>query len=63
MERDEIGDVLAAIETHFSDRLSTWEEEFIESVTEQHEAGRLLSERQQTKLSEIFEKVSRGGRG
>lgn len=63
MDHDETGDVIEAIQKHFADRLSVWETEFIESVAEQHEAGRALSPRQLEKLSEIFEKASRGGRG
>lgn len=63
MDHGEIGEVIETIQHHFSDRLSVWESEFIESLAEQHEQGRALSPKQTDKLSEIFEKVSRGGRG
>jgi len=63
MEPNEIGDVIEALQAHFADRLSIWETDFLESVAEQYEQGRLLSQKQTDKLSEIFEKVSRGGRG
>lgn len=42
-------------------RLSEWERKFVESVREQLEKGRSLSEKQVVKLEEIWEKATEKG--
>lgn len=59
----EVDDVLDTIEKHFSDRLSDWEAQFIESLQKQREYGKALSEKQKAKLDDVFERASNGGRG
>lgn len=60
---DEVEDVVEAIETHFSDRLSDWEMGFMESIRSRIDSGQGLTDGQRTKLDQIFEKVSNQGRG
>jgi len=56
---EEIEEYIETLETHFSDRLSVWETEFLENVSEQWEARRFLTQGQRDKLNEIMEKYSR----
>jgi len=58
----DVGEMLEAIEAHYSDRLTEWEVDFIESVTAQWAARQWISEKQRGVLETIFEKVSHGGR-
>lgn len=60
---DEVDDVIEAIATHYADRLSTWENGFMDSVSRARDDGRALTDTQKAKLDEIFERVSNGGRG
>lgn len=58
---DEVDDVIEALENHFSERLSPWEAEFLESVSERWEQQRRLSDAQRAKLDQIFERFARSG--
>jgi hypothetical protein len=39
--------------------LSTWELDFVESLAEQRDAGRPMSDRQRAKATEILERLNR----
>ena len=59
--RDETEAVLDALRHHYAGQLTPWEMDFLESVTDQHDAGRALTEKQRAKLDQIFGRVSHGG--
>jgi hypothetical protein len=42
------------------DKLNDWEEEFLESIQEWADSGRDLTEKQQEKLEQIYEKAIHG---
>ncbi len=56
----EVDDVLDAIEKHFADRLTSWETDFIESISAQWEQAMFLTAKQREKLEEIFERFAHG---
>ena len=60
---DEVDDVIETIETHFFSRLTSWEIGFMDSIRNQIDNHRGLTNGQKTKLDEIFERVSNQGRG
>lgn len=43
------------------DRLSNWEQDFLQSIAEQIAKGRALSEKQVNKLNSIWDKATEGG--
>ena len=56
-------ETVRTIVDHFSDKLSVWETEFIESIEERLSgSANPLTEKQGEALDRIFEKVSGGGR-
>ena len=61
LEPDEVEDVLEALRTHFVERLSPWEYDFLESVSRQWEEKGSLTDKQREKLDQIFERFARGG--
>ncbi len=62
MPLDEVESILATLEEHYSDVLSSWEVDFIASLREQWESRHSLSPKQLDKLDEVFERASNGGR-
>lgn len=60
---DEVADVVEAIGTHFSDRLTDWEIGFMESIRSRIDNNRGLTDGQRAKLDQIFERVSHRGQG
>lgn len=59
---DDPVEILAVIESHYSDELSDWECKFVSSLAERVGGGGALTARQLEKLDEVFERVSGGGR-
>ncbi len=59
---DEAVSILDALEEHYSDVLSSWELDFVESLRGQMDARQALTPKQLAKLDEVFERVSGGGR-
>jgi len=57
----QVEEVLEALEDHFSDQLTPWEFDFVASVREQWDERKTLTEKQRTKLDQIFERFARGG--
>ena len=60
---DEVDAVVEVLQTHFHDRLSEWETGFVQSVGEQRDAGRDLTDKQKAKLDEVFERAANHGKG
>ena len=59
---DEVDEVLEALGGQFEDALSPWEHEFVESLQQQRDEGRTLTERQREKLGEVWEGFESGRR-
>lgn len=59
---DEVEEVLDALEAHYGERLTEWERRFVNSVRDQFDEHGRLTDKQRTKLDEVFERVSGGGR-
>lgn len=59
---DDVDDVIDALQRHYADQLSEWEESFLESIAEQWEDRVALTVKQREKLEQIFDRVSQGGR-
>ena len=59
---DDPEETVAALLYHYADELTPWElQEFLPSLRDQLERGRLLSEKQRKLLDRIYERASRGG--
>ena len=56
---DEISETIDMLKRHFVHQLSTWECDFLESVSDQWEARRYLTGPQRDKLDEIAERCAR----
>jgi len=54
----DIDDVLAALQGQFAARLTPWETDFVASLAEQWEERQSLTEKQRTKLDEVFERAA-----
>lgn len=59
LDDDEIDEAISRIQRHYRDRLTEWEEEFIENIAQLRLAGRELSDGRRKKLEEIFDKCAR----
>ena len=62
IENEDVDDVVDALQRHYRERLSDWEERFVASVSEQWEDRGTFTDKQRTKLEDIFDRVSGGGR-
>lgn len=59
----DVTEILEAIESHFYDKLNTWEQGFVDSITEQWDDGSgRLSDAQRAKLEEIWHGFRTGRR-
>jgi len=60
MDKDELKWIFKDIRER-SDQLNEWEEKFIGDVEERFLAGRTLTENQESKLNDIYERVTENG--
>ena len=54
----DIDSVLHALQFQFAERLTPWETDFVESLAEQWEERKSLTDKQRTKLDEVFERAA-----
>jgi hypothetical protein len=50
--------VLQALQGQFAGRLTSWETDFVESIADQWEDRRTLTEKQRIKLDQVFERAA-----
>lgn len=58
LQDSEISDTIDMLKKHFIKQLSPWECDFLESIEDQWETRRSLSEKQRAKLDEIAERLA-----
>lgn len=58
----DVEEILEAIESHYSGKLTDWETDFVHSIAEQWETRRTLTDKQRAKLSDIWDGFRTGRR-
>ena len=61
IDNEDVDDVIGALQGHYAERLSEWEEGFLRSIAEQWDERGDLTLKQREKLEQIFDRVSQRG--